>query len=750
MEKWEFSKKTEEIYNKYKKIHKIFFTYGIFFVLALFSWIKLYAILSAEENTSIEQDPLQIQKEVKIQEFLYKIERIEKQNTLTGPIALWQFEETENYIESFNNLLYYKGFLIPRFFWVSKSAPLQSIDYFMKGTYTIEELDTLFKNIFIGSNKNTNQTPKNISFPLSKGITEEFNLQCVFQSKITNIICNIFINNFLEKSFIYNIESDIDTFSNVMQILLQEKKYNKKACEQLLYYTYYTEKENTTIEKLIQQCEPMYQQKYRLFLDFTEVQKELFSKFISNKIYKDDSVNIYKLISFQQIINDDITNKIINIDRINGYFLFLQEILKKNKIWLFYKELTYFFNNYYLKKAIENIEITSKITNKTEIDNISKQIISINSGNPLIWYKWLKEEINKNLIEQAVSITEENNTEKDYEQKIESLLLQIKDIEIKQKFLSGNNILIYWIRKIESKVNNYSQEMNILSIPTKLRLEENKNTLTLKQIMLEWYDDISQTINKLIESQKRSFADLQRYMIQNSFLFWETSSKIDEVETEKICKELGDKLINQEIKTCNTNKVDIEILRKNKVITMVIVHDNFLLKNIDISDPEAKIVLDQYINNPDIVSQITYDKVTKTDFITFIQKTVEGFLWFIPKDDQNFEGSTNTMIIIERIKKYLGIQVNDIVEKNEKILVDFTLWGIPFLWYYNILDHKIFPLYFKEANSSKTPVAIKNIVLTLTDSEKSFLTIFTLQPLEVIKQYSPEEYLLYQKFISEK
>jgi hypothetical protein len=639
--------------------------------------------------------------------------------------------------------------LFQDFFWISKTAPIQPIEYFNQWTYTIDELETIFKNIFIWSNKNTNQPIKNISFPISKGIIEEFNLQCIFQSKISDLVCDVFVDKFLETFFVHIIETDIDTFNTTMTTLLQQRKYNEKACNNMIYYTYYTEKENSTIEKLLQQCSPKHQEEYRLFIDFTEVQKELFSKFISNKIYKDEIINIYKLISFQQIINDDITNKIINIDRLNGYFWFLQEILKRDKIWSFYKDLTYFFNNYYIKKAIENIEITNKIANKTEIDNIAKQIITINNGNILIWYRWLKDQINKNILEKDIIISQETTNEGNYEQKIDNLLEQLKDLEIKQKFISGNNILLYGIRNIEVKSNNYSQETKTVSVASKLRLEENKNTLTLKQIMLEGFDEIAQTINNLITKQSRSFADLQKYVYQNSFLFGNIHT-INEEEVENICKELTSTLSNQEIKICNNNKLEIDLLRKNKIITMTIVHDNFLLNKIDVSDQEAKTLLDEYLQNPDIVSQIAYNKVTKTEFISFIQKTIIGFLSFIPKDSSNYEGSSNTIIIIERIKKYLGIQVNDIVEKNEKILIDFTITGIPFLGYYNIQEHKISPIYFKEANTAKTPVLIKNVSLTLSDESRSFISMFLLQPLEVIKQYSPEEYLLYQKFISEK
>ena len=254
-----------------------------------------------------------------------------------------------------------------------------------------------------------------------------------------------------------------------------------------------------------------------------------------------------------------------------------------------------------------------------------------------------------------------------------------------------------------------------------------------------------------MQNQKWSFADLQRYIYQNNFLFattTETNENNEEI-TEKICKELKETLKNQEVKVCNASKIEIDLLRKSKIVTMSISHENFVLNNIDISDENAKIQLHAYLQNPDIQSQLTYNKITKDEFVLFVQKTIDGFLSFVPESG-DFEGSTNTMIIIERVKKYLGIQVNDIVEKDNKILLDFTIAGIPFLGSYNMQEHKISPLYFKEANDTKTPVLIKNVSIPLSDDAKSFLNIFSLQPLEVIKQYSPEEYLLYQKFISEK
>lgn len=748
MDKEQFLIKSQDIKGKYQKSHNILFKYWVFLLIAIFSTIKIYSIFSNKSIEIYDKNSLESQKETKINEFTKKLQQKNNQGSFTWPLMLWQIQETNEYIESFNNLVYYKGFVVPRFFWVSKIAQIKDINYFKDGNYSLEELDILFKNIFIWSNKNINKPQKNISFPLSKWIIEDFNLQCLFQKKINNFICNIFVEKFLNEFFIYNIETDIDNFKYIMNNILLQRKYNQNWCTQVLHYAYYTEKENIELENILKQCSPIHQEEYRLFINFTEIQKELFNKFISNRIYKDEIINTYKLISFQQIINDDITNKIINIDRINWYFSFLQELLKRDNIWLFYKELTYYFNNYHLKKAIENVEITSKIANKIEIDNISKQIMWFNNWNQLIWYTWLTEQVNKNLIEKETFISPKEEKEENYEQKIENLLKQIQDIDIKQKYLSGSDILINWIRKIIKKENIKKENLDTIDITTKLRLEENKNTLLVKQISFEWFDEISDAINKIIETKNWWYWDLKKYVDQNKFLFTATN-ETNEEEIESVCRNLSQVLVDQEIKVCNKNRVDIDLLRKNKIITMKVSHNNFLLNKIDISDDNAKALLNKYLSNPNIINKMNYEKITKIDFVEFMQKTISEFIQFLPKEDWTTEWSSNTMIIMERIKTYLWVQVNDIVEKNEKVLLDFTITWIPFLWYYNIKDNKISPIYFKEANKAKTPIIIKNFSLTLTDENKATLNIFISQPLELIKQYSPEDYILYQKFLSE-
>jgi hypothetical protein len=126
---------------------------------------------------------------------------------------------------------------------------------------------------------------------------------------------------------------------------------------------------------------------FNKFILFSAIQKELENKFISNTIYTDNIINEYKMTSFLQILYEDINSNKVNIDRINSYFDFVEELLKGDKLSLLETNIIYYFNNYKLKNAIENPELFMKLDNKTSINNVLKRINNINNGNLLIGYK---------------------------------------------------------------------------------------------------------------------------------------------------------------------------------------------------------------------------------------------------------------------------------------------------------------------------------------------------------------------------
>ncbi|OQY40189.1 MAG: hypothetical protein B6229_02350 [Spirochaetaceae bacterium 4572_7] len=96
-------------------------------------------------------------------------------------------------------------------------------------------------------------------------------------------------------------------------------------------------------------------------------------------------LNNYKLISYQQIIYNDIHQNIVNNIRFETYINYLQELLKKdNKIDNFYIDLSYWLNNNYLITILNKLKYKVSDKKKLEIDGIINNLNKLNNGDELI------------------------------------------------------------------------------------------------------------------------------------------------------------------------------------------------------------------------------------------------------------------------------------------------------------------------------------------------------------------------------
>lgn len=54
------------------------------------------------------------------------------------------------------------------------------------------------------------------------------------------------------------------------------------------------------------------------------------------------------------------------------------------------------------------------------------------------------------------------------------------------------------------------------------------------------------------------------------------------------------------------------------------------------------------------------------------------------KPTQTHEGTTNAIVVFEKIQQYLGIKANDIADQEGKIFVDFSIGTINFIANYTL------------------------------------------------------------------
>lgn len=742
--------KAESLKTQYFKIHKAIFKYGLFIITIIFWLRKFVSVINSDYNiNNIINHDLSTQKARLIENFSKKLSQIQDNKDITWYITLGDTKDDNETFQSYNNLIAYKWFIIPRIFRITKTTPLQALSYYASGNYSKDEMESFLKNMIISNNKTFDLRNKQQQLPITNSIIETFNINCIFQNKIYNKICSSTTENFINSFFIYNIDIDIHWFTTVFQELIKKEEFKKTLCTNLVNYSLYSNNTSENINRFIEYCWEKDKDKFQKFIYFSEIQKELESKYISPKVYNDDIINTYKLISFQQIIYNDLFNKRVNTERIIWYFNFLQEILKKNKISKFYKEEIYYFNNYYIQKPLENPEITSKITEKSDINDIYKQINIINNWSLLIWLKWLITQINPNIIINDVAVID-NQPEQDYEKILNLLLQQITNFSIQEKFFSGNNILVNGVMTLDNnniQIWDNNKEKNIW---LRLRLTEKERKLHIKQVELVWYKELTDIVNQLTQREDRVIVDLQKYINQNSSLIKEAWA-IQGSSTEEICNNIKASLTWQNVQICDNNKISIDIIRKNKATTLNILHNNFILSKIDINNTGAKEILNQYLQQSEIQAKIQNNWINKDNISIFLTDLIYNLFNYKPKiiENNNYQWSTNTIIIIEKIKTYLGITVSDIIEKNWKILIEFTIKNINFIWNYNADTSTIQTIYFKDVTTNNLPMIIKNLSIIVDDKHQNTNNRFTNDPLWYIKQVSPDSYLFYQKFISE-
>ena len=98
------------------------------------------------------------------------------------------------------------------------------------------------------------------------------------------------------------------------------------------------------------------------------------------------------------------------------------------------------------------------------------------------------------------------------------------------------------------------------------------------------------------------------------------------------------------------------------------------------------------------------------------------------------EGTTNSILLLSLMQQYMGIVPNDVAEKNGKVLVDFTFGKINFIANFNIKIRSLSPIYFKDISINDQPYMIQGFGFVLSDSGKTNISDFLINPLNYIKK----------------
>lgn len=746
MYKEELQKKIDEMTKIYKIIHRLVFKYGIFAIAICFG------IYVARNVTNTTTNILKItnndtnQKLVTIKWFKKWLTEIRSSGDLIVYVGLGHLELSGWYLSTYNNMVSYNGFILPRYF-AGDVSLFSNKKQFEESDFNNEKMNTFLTNFLNITNKEDISTKENTPIPLNGDIVTTFNLQCLSQTKIYNGLCDIFTRNFIDTFLLYNISEDIAWFKTIFNTLKSNDEYKDTICKNLIMHSYYTNNTSEDIKSVVKMCWSSDYDSFNKFALFSEIQKELESKNISKLIYSDKIANAYKTHSFIQIIYEDINNKRVSISRISNYLTFIEELLKKDELEAMETNSIYYFNNYKLKPILEDPELSMKMGSKTDISTLIKRINTINNWDSFMGYEGLKYLVNENiLVEKAIEGTWD--TIENYETTIEKLLGQISSFSVEEKVISGNQIL--------TKGNlNISTKGLEISLPIKIQFEEQSSILYIKRIDITWEPDISKAINWLVSEEQRSFADLQKYITANINLF--IAGQGTENKNEKnFCDiaaeafpdttEGSGSLIGSwqgALEKCDENGLTVSRIRNEKKIEITVSYKNYSFKGISSPYENAQAKINEYVKDPKIIWK--YASINESNMINFVKDVLKIFdtAQDIGKPQTEFEASDNTLIVVERVKKYLKTNVTDIVEKGDKIIIAFTMSWINLIGNYNIKTHTLDQLYFKDITQNGIPVLIKKTQISLNDENKEEISKFMTNPILYFKEKSVENYLLY-------
>lgn len=700
-----------KIITTYKGISRFFFHYLIFFVAIIVGFFLFQSILSKSTRVVVFQgdDSLLIEKTKLIAEFSKFMKQNIKNNDIDIHILQWDFQTEEWFIKSVNNLISYKWFVIPRYFYFYSTLPIKHITYFSGSEYDIEELEN-FINTFIFTKKITINKPfTRVQLPLTKDIIESFNLSCIFESKLSKKTCDYYLDNFLDSFFVYMISKDYTGLQNVFGAIKNNTTNKTQFCDGLSKYLLYSNDQSTIIENLFTLCWDQYFDIFKRTTLFMEIQRGLENQSFEKLSYKDPLLNEYKLLSYQQQLYQDFLINKIDIYKINIYLDFVREILQKDSIAPFYKDEIYRYNNKYLSLSLEKAAYQTTIFTQnlgsSKIAWLLTAIKTINEWEPMLGFSWLNSEIHNTAL-----LTQKNNSTgttaiMSMEDKINKKLKALSYLTIEKKSISIDTIDIIGYLKFFSPESNETIKTHIIMTYT-------NDMLLIKSINLQNRAEINDVIKNLLLIKDFSIGELYSYISKNLVFYEQENAPVS--ASSDLCPSLNE-IKTLIIHSCTNTGTTIE----QKSIRYTFTFKDGWLENITSSDT----ALENSIKTS--YSEIVANSSSLEDIIKAILK--------YKKPTQTHEGTTNAIVVFEKIQQYLGIKANDIADQEGKIFVDFSIGTINFIANYTLSTNTLWPLYFKDILANTTPYIIQNLNLPLDDEHQNTINSFVIDPLATIK-----------------
>lgn len=723
------NKEISQIINFYRGFSRFLFWSWIYILLAILSWLFVFFIIWIIK-INLTWDILNsniIIWEIKNKEITKanKIQILENynKNWIKFDILWWYIYNSWNEIYSYNNLSSFKNIILPYSFYI-ESWSLQKYDKNTKNTDYKFLTNFVLANILI---KNERKWEIELNYDELKPLKEEkiektFNLTCL-NSIIISPFCQKEIDKVFNNLYLYDISKDIYWMKNLYENL-KNKWYKDQICQTYQKYTIHSLDFNENFYTIFKDCWEEYLKNYELMKDFSNINNSIINNKMDNKIFSNKNINAYKLLSFQKLIYINYEeNKNFNVDLIWMYLSFLENIIKDQKIWNPYYDISYLYNNFYLSKILteQKSNVNQKISEA--IPKLTESINKINKWDNFFITKWLEKLIvNKTLINILNSknnnLNLTTNTNLFPINKFQNLIDSLNWYYSIETWINPKDNSVYYSKWNFVKtflVNN--SDTKEIKLSMQLNYKYDWNNFKLKDVKIEKYTDLQSVINNKLEK------DI--YFGFSEMIELIKSYPLDKTWKIDFCERLNDVIIKISSKelisvdNCSENNLKItqwkisynfkfnwELLEKNSII---------------ISDKEIQKSINETLNwNSNII---------KDNFLSILPNIL------ILKEEESKNEIINNIISVKvKFQHSFGTEIESIetIDK-DNFHLKFTLDD------YNmecdINKKENYRIYNLIINWENNQYNLSNFSLSLLESEKNKINKFRTDPIWYIKEY---------------
>lgn len=648
---------------KYKIINRIVFRRGVFgliIILGVILWL-FFQVHAADKQVQwvVTESSIEEIWDDTTTSVLNSAQWIEVLVPYGAAEMKWQI------LSSKSNLIKYNGVILPQSISLRSWINLFSLQDFDNHQISRLELEDLLR-FLISNGSILNFQVKSVQ-SLEWWLEQWFNLGCLDSKKVSNLVCNKFLNSFYEYWKYYNLISYDVELLDLTKKLKKQKKSVKPICEMVIDFAQHSWRHSTMLDSVMEYCDAEDSAYYRKLTNFIDVDQTLITMW--DAVYSDADLNAYKLISFWQMLESK-----HNIDKgsIDKYLDYLEKLLDKD-MWKnrylepLYKDLAYIYNMDYLYIPLQSNEKWS-ITSD-EAKSLLLKLNQINNWNALWLAVWLKSQLYTPDILYTWFVVTDASVYQTAAELFSPYYSRVERLQIRK---------LEEISDEELKVQTEIYSMPILesteweTLKATVYLKSHNKVLYVEKVTIAQYSEFSKLLNEYVSTDEISFNDLLIYIDQIVHLL----VKDEEVEQVSLCDTfaLEDEDVDSRVDLYACDESSLVLYKGDVEYTFML--NNWVLDDFTISDKS----LEDWIK-----AQLKWVMTTKANTESIIQSIVNYEVWEAP----NLEIVENEIQLLDQFRIHFGRvpEVEVIDWETEIFLVKFQLWEFDLQARYNISSH---------------------------------------------------------------